>query len=348
MVNFYNPKNGEISDELISTIKNTATEMFANNGYAGTSIDDIAKAAGVDSYEIIKYYKNKDNLFNEIVNEMTDLDSMVECCGTVLEMFVAITDSIKTEILEDTKRARFIDMFIRSRSIPETCKRAYIDKLSASRFYKSVDNARVHGILVGKDTLSLIRMYLKSTFSIVYGYKLSGMKIPDNEWFLRILHFAEEDKNENLEELVKKQNSVITAFAADFDSILFVNLDADSIEVYQANGDDDSWIMSTASKGYMEFRRRFSERFLFEEDKEWFLRETEPLNVMNQLEEDPILYIDHRIISRGEPYYYQTIIVLDPMYSYGNRILIAGHRIYGNRKPAMPSESDITEKIAMN
>lgn len=332
MLSNTNLGNGTLKGVDVDKLKAVAINEFAEKGYLAASLEHIAEVAGCTEEQILSIYTNKELFFTQLVIELTDTDTLIESCGTVLEMFVALVEDIKQEILEETGRAKFLDMLIHSRENPEICKVTYLDRLKNSKLYPAVEKARLHGIIIGTDSISIIRLFLKTSFSIIYAYKQSGMKIPDNEWFLSILHFEEEDKPNDLADIIKKQNSVIAAFAADFQSILFVDLDNDHIDVYQANGENDSWIMATAGKGYMEFRRRFSERFLFPEDYEWFMKETDPESIKERLSEDPVLYIDHRVISRGEPYYYQTIVVLDPMYSFGNRVLIGGHRVYEDRR----------------
>lgn len=344
MMMFNNQGNGNLKGMDADYIEKIATDVFLTKGYTGTSMKDIAKEADVSENQIERQFGTKEEIFTKLVLKNTEVDSVIECCGTVLEMFVALVDDIKTEVLENTSRAAFLEMIIHSRDIPRYTKDTYLEKLKASRLYKSVDNARLHGIIQGNDTLSIIRLFLKSSFSILKTYKDAELEWPNNSWFLRMLHFDDDEEPESLEELVKKQNSVITAFASEFQSILFVDLDTDNIEVYQANGENDSWIVNTSNKGYVEFRRRFADRFLFPEDQEWFMKETDPENIKNRLMDDPVLYIDHRVISKGEPYFYQTIIVLDPMYSYGNRVLVGGHRIYKKGRPgvyAPPEDGNI-------
>ena len=347
MMMFNNQGNGNLKGMDVGYIEKIATDVFLTKGYSGTSLKDIAKEADVSENQIEKQFGTKEALFTELVIKNTNVDSVVECCTTVLEMFVALVDEIKREVLADDTKTAFLDMIIHSRDIPKDTKEAYLERMKESRLYKYVDSARLHGVIIGSDTMGIIRLFLRSTFSILKTYKEAGIEWPNNSWFLNMLHFDDDEETQNLEELVKKQKSVIAAFASEFQSILFVDLDTDYIEVYQANGDNDSWIVNTATKGYDEFRRRFASRFLFPEDQEWFIKETDSENIMTRLMEDPVLYIDHRIISKGEPYFYQTIIVLDPMYSYGNRVLVGGHRIYKEGRPGVynPPEDGNIEAV---
>ena len=51
-------------------IINVATQEFLNSGYLGASLRKIAKAAHVTTGAMYGYYKNKEALFNDIVEEV--------------------------------------------------------------------------------------------------------------------------------------------------------------------------------------------------------------------------------------------------------------------------------------
>ena len=51
-------------------IVNIATQEFLNNGYQAASLRKIAKAARVTTGAMYGYYKNKEALFNSIVEDV--------------------------------------------------------------------------------------------------------------------------------------------------------------------------------------------------------------------------------------------------------------------------------------
>lgn len=50
----------------------TAFECLSTRGYANVSMRNIADEAGVALSQLTYYYKNKENLFTEVINMMMD------------------------------------------------------------------------------------------------------------------------------------------------------------------------------------------------------------------------------------------------------------------------------------
>lgn len=65
-------------------ILEAATTVFLNKGYAGTSMDDIAKLAAVSKQTVYKHFSDKEKLFAEIVLSTTDrIDAMVDLVADI-------------------------------------------------------------------------------------------------------------------------------------------------------------------------------------------------------------------------------------------------------------------------
>jgi AcrR family transcriptional regulator len=84
----------------ISTLENnsrerlleTATELFAEKGYAGASVREIVEKAGVSKPVLYYYFKSKEGLFYAILDWAADvqqeiLNEIFEARGTVVERF---------------------------------------------------------------------------------------------------------------------------------------------------------------------------------------------------------------------------------------------------------------------
>ena len=71
----------------------TATELFAERGYAGTSVREIVERAGVSKPVLYYYFKSKEGLFYAILEWAADvqqkiLNEVFATSGTVLERFI--------------------------------------------------------------------------------------------------------------------------------------------------------------------------------------------------------------------------------------------------------------------
>ncbi|MEU8522452.1 TetR/AcrR family transcriptional regulator [Streptomyces sp. NBC_01216] len=65
-------------------ILDAATTVFLAKGYAGTSMDDIAKLAAVSKQTVYKHFSDKEKLFAEIVLGTTDrIDAMVDLVADI-------------------------------------------------------------------------------------------------------------------------------------------------------------------------------------------------------------------------------------------------------------------------
>lgn len=63
-------KLSEKKDKRKELIRNTAYELFSSRGYMGTSMNDIVRASGVSKGGIYVYYRSKEDIFQEIADEV--------------------------------------------------------------------------------------------------------------------------------------------------------------------------------------------------------------------------------------------------------------------------------------
>ena len=66
----------------------TALTVFARHGFSKTSIEDIAKAAGISRQGIYLYFKNKDEIFSASIQKA--LDDGLQAANKVFDDDVAV------------------------------------------------------------------------------------------------------------------------------------------------------------------------------------------------------------------------------------------------------------------
>jgi TetR/AcrR family transcriptional regulator, mexJK operon transcriptional repressor len=96
----HEPQEGR-SARKRQAILEAATEAFLSNGYADTSMDEIAQAASVSKQTVYKHFADKKRLFSEIVTSLVD-----EVSDPVHELVTSIKDSgdIDTDLRDLARR----------------------------------------------------------------------------------------------------------------------------------------------------------------------------------------------------------------------------------------------------
>ena len=82
-----------------------ATELFAEKGYAGTSVREIVDRVGVSKPVLYYYFKSKEGLFYAILEWAADvqqeiLNEIFTTSGTVLERFIFLYRRISEGVLQ--------------------------------------------------------------------------------------------------------------------------------------------------------------------------------------------------------------------------------------------------------
>lgn len=57
----------------LQQILSAAEDMFAKNGYKGTTVSSIAKAVGLPKANVLYYFKSKEKLYQEVMNQLLSL-----------------------------------------------------------------------------------------------------------------------------------------------------------------------------------------------------------------------------------------------------------------------------------
>lgn len=320
--------NGTRRDSGNKNVISTAYDVFSEKGYANASLSEIAGRAGMTTKNLEALFLSKDKLFKELILDMTDLDKCLKDCDELLEMLVVIIEELKTMVVEEESRTSVFASFLFDSAVPDEVRTEAVERFKTSRFFASLKAAQTQGRITSGDTTEIFVNFLSATFKMMLGFHEGGIAIPENEWFLNVLHYSDEVRVPCNTDIIKQQEAVITGFIGDIDFIMFTDLDTGTMDVFKANGENDTWFIKTAEKGFEEFKIKFCDRFILPEDRDWYLKETSVDNILRKLDADPVLCIDHRIIKKGVPVSYQTKIVLDPNSSRDNKVLIGGKRTY--------------------
>ena len=96
---------GSLENNSRERLLETATELFAEKGYAGTSVREIVEKAGVSKPVLYYYFKSKEGLFYAILEWAAEvqqdiLNEIFEAPGTVKDRFIFLYRRVQEGIRE--------------------------------------------------------------------------------------------------------------------------------------------------------------------------------------------------------------------------------------------------------
>lgn len=332
MLNISSFNNGTTKGKVNTYLYNSAVDVFVSEGYTNTTFTKISASSGFSENLISAGFEDKAVLLEELVSYYLDVDAAFDGCNGILEMLVSLIEEIKSGLKNKNRAILLLDMVLNDRDIPDEVKSNLYDMYMSSRFYSLFTCAQSTGVVLQGNPVETVVSFVRSLIYLVKGFNEAGLKMPDNEFFLDILKYDDEDNRTEEPDIVKQQSSVIAAFAPDIQKIFFADLDENSAALYRSGDSDELWLEEAAACGFEEFRKILCDKYIYQEDRDKFLKETNPKNIVSRLTEDPVFYLTFRVIGKDNPVYYQLRVVLDPMYSYGNKILIGCQRLYNMSK----------------
>ena len=97
----------EIREETRSKILNDSMLYFAQNGFAGTKISDLAKHIGIGQGTLYIYFKSKEELFHEIFaltnnsKDIKELKILMNLPISAKKKIQKLSNSIMTKLIQD-------------------------------------------------------------------------------------------------------------------------------------------------------------------------------------------------------------------------------------------------------
>jgi TetR/AcrR family transcriptional regulator, mexJK operon transcriptional repressor len=108
-----------------SAILDAATELFLTREYAGTSMEDIASAAGVSKQTVYKHFSDKETLFREVA-----LGSVESVGGTFQAAVAATAEAVDVAAAVQELARSYVDAVMR----PMVLRRRQLVLREAGRF----------------------------------------------------------------------------------------------------------------------------------------------------------------------------------------------------------------------
>ncbi len=104
-IQLYKAAFDKIPKEKRDRILSVAIKEFADNGFENTSIQQIAKKAGISVGSVYKYFENKETLFSMVVHEgMSSLENLLMSLADSSEDILVKAEKIIRELLKYSRK----------------------------------------------------------------------------------------------------------------------------------------------------------------------------------------------------------------------------------------------------
>ena len=149
------PKFQRRKDDRPAEITAAALAAFAENGYAATRVDDVAKRAGVSKGLLYLYFKTKEELFKAVIRsfvapKVRELSAIVDASDLSAEEFMRVPFLAMIKTLPD-KFVVFVDMRDMELLPPES--RPIM--IEGQRYYRA--NGMQRSVVILKDKITMMQ-----------------------------------------------------------------------------------------------------------------------------------------------------------------------------------------------
>lgn len=182
------PRNkfDEMREDATRRIIDASIELFAEYGYAATTMQMIAKRAGVVPSGIYHYYSGKDVLLNAVVNELSrDLTDWVMECSAGIEIDLVFLDRFFSYCINTAKESRtnirlLLRLLLQQDDIPQVYVKKMMDvvqlvKNQLPQYAKTADDARELEEIC-EDLFAAITMYTISGAEETFSRQADDLK----------------------------------------------------------------------------------------------------------------------------------------------------------------------------
>lgn len=178
-----------------ASIMDVAVREFAEKGYNGATMRNIAARAGVSGGVIIKYFGSKENLLSEVIKDyrpeviyegVTETDPYRILC--------IYLDHIRKLQKEKPLQFKLHTSVINNVDFPESIHDTVREGFEGSILEDAIRRAQAAGELVQGDAYKIFRILGGAVYGLLYRYEAIGTAAPDNDALLNILGYNRKEK----------------------------------------------------------------------------------------------------------------------------------------------------------
>jgi AcrR family transcriptional regulator len=173
--------NQRIKDERREQILKAALQIFARKGLAAARISDIAAAAGLSYGLVYHYFRDKEEIFVELVRRAVGggvqvTQAALDAEGPPLERLHALCEEMVEGIRDDPEYLLLVIQATTQESLPEAAREplAGLSEQTYQNVAALIRECQAAGQLVSGDPRELTELY----FAVIQGLALSRYGMP--------------------------------------------------------------------------------------------------------------------------------------------------------------------------
>lgn len=206
----------------------SAIKSFGQVGYTNSTMVEIAQGAGVTGGLLVQRFETKEKLFMTAYQTvMNKYISNPDYSESLTKSLISLLDEIKELKKTDVDAFAFLKTVLNSSDLPDgyvTVKRELFEK---RYIYKRIVEAQKKGLVPKGDCFNLLQAFLVQAFNQVDICNKYDVPCPEDDYFLRIIRFTDEEKIR----INKQKEAIHDSLCKTFDILIYVDVEHNTSEI---------------------------------------------------------------------------------------------------------------------
>lgn len=298
-------------EKTTQAMLDAALKVFAEKGYSAARLSDIAEEADVAKGLINTRFGSKEELFNSLVEEQSNLFvEKIKYHSGLRDILVKIAEEVISCAGNSSYDSIFRVNIIRQNDVPESTDSFIKQKFIMSPLYELINEARSQGVVNDTEPYELIRSYFTSILGIAVSYIHAGIALPAPEKFLKLVIPSEQNDEEDEDFTMavedKKitsddevQNSVLASLFINYESVITIDVRSHKFKTFR---NLSRFKLSDGEYAdYDEIAVKYANECVYEADRERYILTSSIDFLLEQLKDSNSFAIEYRDIRRKIP-----------------------------------------------
>ena len=173
-------------------IYRAAVIEFGNNGYANTTLSNIARSSGITAGLIVQNFGSKEELYRKIARNISEymMNTFSSYSNTWDIRCVAIVDHFVRILKERPDAIHYLNFYVSmmtSRDTPDDVLKEMYDNYAKTAIQKMISEGQSRGEIIDGDPYVIHTMFWLNTINTISYCYNNRLEYPSTEWFLQIM-----------------------------------------------------------------------------------------------------------------------------------------------------------------